>query len=132
VNFESNERLSATVSYPEGLDTRVIADMTEHVRIILRRVDEFDSRQDGFRSYRQQLKHCTVSSPDNDTTINKGERGWHIVSINLVRRKWKTVVDIPDRETRVFGDSGNRVVNYIEIKGYNWLKEELINKRSMS
>ncbi len=73
VQLERNERIPPAVRNPKRLNPRIVADVPEHVWVILEAVDESDSGEDVFGRHGEELEDCAAPPPDDDTPVDKSE-----------------------------------------------------------
>ena len=69
----------------------------------------------------KELEDSAVLPADDDATIDKGDRGGNILSPDLVGYVRNGVLQVPKGQSRVFGDSGERVVESVKVKGADHL-----------
>jgi len=73
VQLEGNERIPPAVCNPERLNSRIVADVPEHVWVVLEAVDESDGGEDVFGRHGEELEDRAAPPPDDDTAVDKSE-----------------------------------------------------------
>src|SRR5688572_10407749 len=88
IQFESDHAVASAISDPQCLNPRVIAHVSEHVRIVSGSKDESDGRQNLFGGDGKELNNSSILPTNNDATIYKHERRRNIFASNLVGGVW--------------------------------------------
>jgi hypothetical protein len=115
-NAQGDETITPVVGNPERLDSGVIVYVSEHVRVFFGSVDELECGQDVLGDNGEELEHGTIPPPDDDAIIDKCQRGRDVIAANAVSPERHLVVDVPQSESGVLGNSSQREMRNIEIK----------------
>lgn len=71
---QGDETVAPVVGNPERLDSGVVVDVSEHVGVFFVSVDEFECGEDVLGDDREELEHCAVLPPDDDTVVDECQR----------------------------------------------------------
>ena len=122
-NLQRDQTVSAIVGNPQGLDPGVIVDVAKHIWVLFGAVDKFEGGKDVLCDNGEQLEHGAVPAADDDAIVDKGQRGWKVVSTDAVCPEWTLVMNVPQRQGRVLGNGGQRKVRNIKVKRNQALPE---------
>lgn len=115
--LESDHTVATVVRDPERLESRIVVRVAEHVGILTIAVDELDGAENVSPHGGQELEDSVVLAADDESTVDKSKGGGSVFAPDLPGPDGELAVDIPESESGVLGDSRDRGMVDIEVKG---------------
>jgi hypothetical protein len=114
--MQGDETIVPVVGNPEHLDSRVVVDMSEHVRVFFGSVDKLECGQNILGDNGEELEHGAIHPPGDNAIINKCQRGRDVIAANVVSPERHLVMDVPQSESGVLGNSSQCEMRNNKIK----------------